>query len=196
MAANCVRETDAMNRTSVTLFTLWVLLGLGASACSSGQQAQEVTEEAVDLAWAEAAECFTNAGYSVRTQRTGNEWGVVFDGIPEERNELFFERYVYDNCVDDAAAITTDFLRTQIPEGAERLEMAAEFEACLSSAGVTKSAYDPNNPDQPAVLRDAQRQLGYGPGDPTVVDDPRFGTVLQCLGDFELLFPHRIEDRR
>jgi len=100
---------------------------------------------------------------------------------------------VTEDIVDNA--YVEAFSRSQIPEGEERLAMAAEFQSCLESAGVEGPVtYDSENPYQPATLADAQTKLGYELGDPTVVGDPRFSAALTCLADFELLFPHRFED--
>ena len=164
-----------------------------ASGCSSGDPeiAQDVTEDIVDNAYVEAINCLTNQGYTAEIQRDENDWAVVFDGAP---NGFLFDR-TYERCTSDAEATGLAFSRSQIPEGEERLAMAAEFQSCLESAGVEGPVtYDSENPYQPATLADAQTKLGYELGDPTVVGDPRFSAALTCLADFELLFPHRFED--
>lgn len=171
--------------------TLSILLtSAGLSGCSD-ELHEEVTEEVVDQAWTEAAECLTDQGYEVRKDRRGNSWSLEFGG--EAEGVVFDLRY--GNCVGDAEALTMKFLRTQIPEGAQRLELAAEFQDCLSSAGIPDPVgYDPTNPDSVAVLRDAIVKLGYSNDDPGVADDPRFGAVLRCFDTYELLFPDRFEN--
>lgn len=124
-------------------------------------------------------------------QRDENDWAIVFDGAPEG---ALFDR-TYEDCASEAAATKLAFFRSQIPEGQERLAMVDEFQSCVESAGVEGPVvYDAENPHQPSTLADAQIRLGYGLGDPTVVDDPRFSAVSMCLADFEVLFPHRLED--
>ncbi len=174
------------------MLTLAVLLGIVVSACSTSaadSATEEVTEGSVDRAWAEAAECLTDNGYSVETQRVDNSWSLLFDGTPEE-SDAFFD--LYNGCVTDAESVNLAFLRMQVPEGAERVELASEFQICLGSAGVENPVtYDPNNPDQVSALADAQTQLGYALDDPAVTDDQRFTDVLICFDTYELLFPDR-----
>ena len=141
-------------------------------------------------AWTEAAECLTSRGYDVQQVRTGNNWSLTFDGEPD--GIVFDLRY--EVCVGDAEAMNVAYLRTQVPEGDQRLEVAAEFQSCLSAAGIPNTVfYDPTSPDAAATLRDAQIELGYTVADPDVADDPRFGEVLGCFDTYELLFPERFE---
>ena len=180
-----LRLIEGPNRKAILILSFLFVL----SACSA--PIEDATEESVDQAWTDAAQCLTEHGYSVEQERIGNDWGLSIGG---DQDGVLFELR-YDRCVGDAEAITLAFLRTQVPEGAERVELASEFQSCLSSAGIpTQVAYDPSSPDAAAVLRDTQTQMGYTAGDPTVADDPRFPAVLGCFDTYEILFPERFEE--
>lgn len=170
---------------------LCLLLAVFAVSCASeGALAEQApTEDAVERAWAEAAECLTNAGFiGVEVDRDDNTWSISFGGDADGT----IAGFRYDRCVGDAEKINLALLRTLIPEGAERLAVAVEFQTCLESAGLENPvAYDPENPDSSAVLADAITKLGYSNETPDVADDPRFSEVLSCFDRYERLFPDR-----
>lgn len=172
---------------------LAISFAVAGSACSTNDTEvaeDDVTEGSVDQAWVEAAECLTSEGYSVETQRDGDTWSIAFEGNPEETSAF---SNLYDNCVSKAETLNLAFLRAQVPDGTERVELADEFNGCLAEAGIESVVYDPNNPDQASALADAQTQLGYALDDPAVTDDPNFLIVLTCFQTYELLFPDRLE---
>jgi len=97
----------------------------------------------------------------------------------------------YERCVGGAEQVALEFNRSQIPEGAKRLELASSFDSCLTDIGLDKPTYDPNAADEVALLAEVTIELGYELGDQSVADDPRFVLVIECFQSHELLFPSR-----
>ena len=182
------------NRSSHLLSSLIVAsLGLIASACVSGggnEDGGSLTAGDVEAGWRLAAECLDDAGYLAVAEEDPSGWGISFDGNVEESN-AFMEDYEF--CVSDAERLSLEFAQTQIPEGEERLELAASFDECIKTAGLEPLNYDLNNADEVAALAEVTIQLGYRLDETAVADDPRFNEALDCFETHELLFPNRFE---
>ncbi|MCP3878808.1 MAG: hypothetical protein GY701_10520 [Sulfitobacter sp.] len=115
---------------------------------------------------------------------------MAFEGELDETPDFIS---AYDDCVSDADEVSRAFLRSQIPEGAERLELAESFDGCIEAVGLQPLRYDPNNADEVAALAEVVTQLGYQLGDTGVADNERYNEALDCFLSHELLFPGRFE---
>jgi len=99
----------------------------------------------------------------------------------------------FESCVSAAERLSLEFAPSQIPEGEERLALAASFDECIEATGLEPLNYDVNNADEVAALAEVTIQLGYRLDETAVADDPRFDAALDCFQAHELLFPGRFE---
>jgi hypothetical protein len=126
-----------------------------------------------------------DSGVSAAAEFVDGAWGITAEGEGDLVDDT------YNACAEVAAVTTAAYYRERVPEGAERVELANSLRRCLATVGIEGMPFSADTRRANEILASAITFLGYEGGEPELLDDPRFGTVLDCLSQHDLLFPDR-----